>query len=292
MRKVKLIDFSAAMKRHSGDITKLYKTVDGEPVCLSYFFPADYAPQAKKYPVFFFVHGGGWGSRKVFGDQTAWAGDYLGFLARYYADRGFVSVSIDYRLLRENGQSDGRQLIDLYEDCMDALCFVADEASALGLNTENAAVLGESAGGYLAAAMATFPYRKNPFMFRLAVLVNAITALNDGWGKAIPAESAHPLLKGLTYEEKYRVLSPACQVSVGTCPTLLLHGEGDTVVSPRHAFDFQSAMARAGNEADILWLPETKHAFLLVEYSGNVAAASAAVHRIDDETESRGLLSR
>ncbi len=51
--------------------------------------------------------GGGWTSRTVFEDQRAWAGDHLGYLARYYADKGYISVSIDYRLMRENGEADG-----------------------------------------------------------------------------------------------------------------------------------------------------------------------------------------
>ena len=206
-QQVQSIDLSDEVRRHSGDVTVSYKTVHGEPLMVSFYFPTDYAPERKKYPVFFFVHGGGWGGKKIFEDQESWAGDYLGYLARYYAKRGFVSVSIDYRLIRENAQPDGYQLIDLYDDCMDALEFSAEHADEYGIDVDRAVVLGESAGGYLAAAIAAFPYRRNPFKLQLSVLVNAITALNDGWKKAIPRESKHPLLRDLTYEERYRALS-------------------------------------------------------------------------------------
>ena len=286
---VRLVDLADAVRRHSGDVTKPYKTVEGEPVCLSCFLPKGYDPGKKKYPVFFFVHGGGWRGSHVFDDQAGWAGDYLGFLARYYADRGFFSVSIDYRAIRGDAQEEGRQLIDLYDDCMDALDFVAAEAAPLGLDPDRAALLGESAGGYLAAAMTTFPYRKNPFPPRLTVLVNAVTALSDSWEALIPAASSHPALRGLTRAEIGRALSPVCQVSERTGRTLLLHGEADTIVKPRHAEDYLRAMARAGRPAEICWLPDTNHAFLLVEYSHNDAAASAAIRRVDEELAAAGL---
>lgn len=281
--RVRPIDLSDEIARHTGDRTVAYKTVHGEPLMVSYYFPAEYQPKEKKYPVFFFVHGGGWGGRKVFEDQVHWAGDYLGYLARYYAKKGFVSVSIDYRLIREDAQPDGYQLMDLYEDCMDALSFVAGHAREDGIDPERAVLLGESAGGYLAAAMAAFPYRQNPFRLRYSILVNAITALNDGWKKAIPLQSMHPLLKGLTYEERYRALSPVCQIGENTCPALLLHGTADTVVLPHHAEDYRARLQKAGGTAEIYWLPNTGHAFLLVEYVKEPTAAFAAIAKIDEE---------
>ena len=78
-------DFSSAMARHSGDETRVYKTVGDEKLRISLYYPRDYDP-ARRYPLLVCVHGGGWASRKVFPDQEEWAGDYLGFLARRYAD--------------------------------------------------------------------------------------------------------------------------------------------------------------------------------------------------------------
>lgn len=112
-------DFSSAMARHSGDETRVYKTVGDEKLRISLYYPRDYDP-ARRYPLLVCVHGGGWASRKVFPDQEEWAGDYLGFLARRYAERGCLCASIDYRLMRGDGKTPGYELIDLYEDCADA----------------------------------------------------------------------------------------------------------------------------------------------------------------------------
>ena len=109
------MDLTAAILGHSADETVVYKEVNGSPICLGYYFPKDF-DRTKKYPAFILIHGGGWESHKIFADQPHWQGDYLGFLARYYADKGMVCVSVDYRLARECGQAAGYEIIDCYED--------------------------------------------------------------------------------------------------------------------------------------------------------------------------------
>ena len=53
---------------------------------LSLYEPPHY-DAGGSYPLLVLVHGGGWQSRKVFADQAELAGDYLGFLARRYAEK-------------------------------------------------------------------------------------------------------------------------------------------------------------------------------------------------------------
>ena len=84
--------FSDYVARHTADEIVTYKTTkDGEDLKLCYFYPKDY-DRSKKYPTFVIIHGGGWASRNIMKDQTQWSGDYLGYLLRYYADRGFLGV--------------------------------------------------------------------------------------------------------------------------------------------------------------------------------------------------------
>lgn len=259
------IDFSSYIERHSGDETVFYKEVSGIPIPLVFYYPKDYN-SSKKYPVFVFIHGGGWHSHKIFHDQNGWQGDYLGFLCRYYADKGFVSVSIDYRLIKEDGQKEHFQLIDLYEDCEDAIAYLVANSEKYGLDFSRSTVLGESAGGYLAAAISTFTYRCQP-IFSQAILVNAITDLFDfQWNTYVPRISAHPLLNKLRDVERAHFLSPLYHISDATARILLIHGTEDSVVRARHSQSFYDEMMSRHKICELHWIEKAEHAFLLAEY--------------------------
>ena len=58
------------------------------------------------------------------------------------------------------------------------------------------------------------------------------------WCRHIAAQSAHPLLKERSEAEKIALLSPTQHISPETCPTLMLHGEQDSVVYPFHSMKF------------------------------------------------------
>lgn len=277
-------DLSDCIRKHSGDLTIPYKYVDTTPLTLSFYFPSEYQPK-NSYPVFVFVHGGGWTDRKIFPDQTQWAGDYLGFLARYYAKKGYVSVSIDYRTLGSGKVGSKYELIDLYEDCADAVVYIKNHASEYGLDFSRSTVLGESAGGHLAGALATFTYRDQP-QFQKAILINPLTDLLDSrWTRVIPNESAHPVLRGKSQAEQALFLSPARHIGSHTPETLLIHGTADTVVRPMHAQIFYDEMFQHNRKAQLHWIADTNHAFLLAEYMQetqmSLDAAAIAIEIID-----------
>lgn len=267
-------DFSTYIQRHSADKTFAYKKVGKEDLSLGAFFPKNY-DAAKKYPVFLCIHGGGWHSHKIFADQTEWSGDYLGFLARYYADKGFFAVSIDYRLLQAHGQKKGFQLSDLTADCIDALGFVKAREKAWGLDFSRSVLLGESAGGYLAAALATF---KRDFSCEIeaAILVNAICDMTDAhWGGYLPAEITD-----------VKPFSPVHRIDESTPPVLLIHGREDHVVLPAHSRAFYNRMQIYRRPAELHIIEETDHAFLLAEFmretDRSAAAAGACLEIIDN----------
>lgn len=273
------IDLTAAVLGHSADETVVYKDVNGSPICLGYYFPKDF-DRTMKYPAFILIHGGGWESHKIFADQSHWQGDYLGFLARYYADKGMVCVSVDYRLASECGQAAGYEIIDCYEDCCDAVDYVLAHADRYGVDTGKLYLLGESAGGHLAGAVATFHYDRR-YRFGKVFLVNPITHLEDRWKAYVPRESAHPRLKGLTLEERSRFLSPLYQLSEDMSDTVLIHGESDAVVAPEHSKRFYERMKGLSKSCELHVIENTDHAFLLAEYYNGLAACDIALNIID-----------
>lgn len=274
------LDLSAAIAGHSSDQCVAYKYIDGRPYYLGFYFPQDY-DNTNIYPAFVFIHGGSWSERKIFDDQPHWQGDYLGFLARYYADMGFICVSIDYRLIKENGQAENFGLIDSYEDCCDALDYIHSHAQEYGIDESNMYLLGESAGGHLAGAVATFHYDRQ-YAFKTVFLVNPITDLRDPkWGQYIPKISDHPSLIGLTLQERMDFLSPVCQADENTSPIVLLHGRSDDCVDPMHARSLHQKMSSLSKECSLHLLENTNHAFLLAEYTCEQQACRMGIRIID-----------
>ena len=258
------IDIDSSIERHSADEIISYKEVGGEPIYLGYFLPEKYSRDSE-YPLFVFVHGGGWESHKIFADQSCWQGDYLGYLARYYADKGFICVSIDYRLARDAGQAENYGIIDCYEDCCDALDFVIEHADTYGIDTEQIHLLGESAGGHLAGGMAAFHYDRR-YDFRKVFLINPITYLYDEWRSRVPLKSNHPRLYSLSAEQRAKFLSPLCQLQDDVCEMVLIHGKDDITVNPAHSLKLYGRMKEMKRKCELHLIEETKHAFMLAEY--------------------------
>lgn len=268
------MDLSTCIAKHSGDKTIAYKIVEGVDIPLSIYLPHGYE-KGNKYPAFFFIHGGGWASHKIFSDQQEWSGDHLGYLARYYANKGFVCISIDYRLMQENGQKENYRLSDLYADCVDAVDYVLDRDDAYGIDTENVYILGESAGGHLAGLITT-RYKRESFQFQRAFLVNAITELvnDEVWCNCAIKETA-------------KELSPLYNISQNTRPVTLIHGKHDHVVNPKHSTLFYERMQKFGRACDVHWIANTDHAFLLAEYTSNLTACKIGIEIIDSYLEEK-----
>ncbi len=271
-----LMDLNPYISRHSADEVFAYKEFDGQKLLLGLYYPRDYAPHERSYPVFVLVHGGGWAGRKIFSDQADWAGDYLGYLARYYAEQGFVAASIDYRLLRDNGQAAGYELGDLCGDCQDAVDWLRERSAQYGLDFSRSVVLGESAGGHLAGMLATYDPKGKP-VFSRAILVNAITDLFDPvWSSRVAQKSASEKTRAMSLMERSAFLSPVAHVSGQTCPVMLIHGAADSVVDPEHSASFYCRMQACQRPAELHWIADTNHAFLLAEYADERGVSRAA----------------
>ncbi len=278
--------FAGEIARHSGDETRIYKTVGEEQLRIALYYPPQYEPKHQQYPLLVLVHGGGWQSRQIFDDQPHWSGDHLGFLARYYAQKGYLCASIDYRMMRENGQATGYELIDLCDDCQDAVAYLKNHADELAIDREKTVVLGESAGGYLAVALVTLPWMDTAF-FKSAVIVNGITDLTvPYWNSRLREKSAHSRLQGLSFAEQMILMSCTSYVTKATCPTMLLHGMKDGAVPFFHSQKFYDMLAKSGQRTRFDIFEDTNHAFLLAEYMQRngkpLDAADIAVQGIDE----------
>lgn len=120
----------------------LYREVAGEKLTADVYLPRGEGP----YPALLMIHGGAWMS-----------GSRLNMLlhARYFAARGYVCVSIDYRLAPRH------KFPAQLEDCQAALAWMRANAAQHKIDPHRIGAFGYSAGGHLATLLSLRPGRMN-----------------------------------------------------------------------------------------------------------------------------------
>ena len=113
---------------------------DKERHILDVYSPQKAAPNAAGYPVVLFIHGGSWTS----GNKNIYA-----FIGRRLAKQGVVAVVINYRL------APAVHVPEQAADCARALAWTEQNIKQYGGDPNRMFVMGHSAGGGLAALLAT-----------------------------------------------------------------------------------------------------------------------------------------
>jgi acetyl esterase/lipase len=263
---------------------EVYKEVDGLPLKLYLFNPAHHQ-EGSRTPAVVCIHGGGWsgGSPQLFFPHC-----------RYFASRDMVAFSISYRLTSREGVTPG----DCIEDCKSAVRWIRKNAVRLGVDPDRIAILGDSAGGHLAACLGVMDRgefeapgedRSVSALGNALLLYNPVVDLTrDNLLRIVP--EGRPLRgePGLSREEIGRKVSPLFSIHPGQPPALLMHGLDDTNVAPDQARRFAEAMRQAGNRCDLVLLPKTQHAFVIVNYTATDAQTVNAIRRADEFLASLG----
>ena len=138
----------------------VYKTSGGKPRGIEVFSPEDHDPATKKTPGIILFHGGNWtdGSPAEFHD-----------VCRYFAGRGLVAATVDYRMLLPYGpekDSDPETGLTRKQVCVrdakSAIRWFKEYADALGVDPTRIVAGGGSAGGHIAVLASTTPDLDDP----------------------------------------------------------------------------------------------------------------------------------
>ena len=134
---------AARPSRHTKDVAYVPASApdfDKERHILDVYSPKEKAPNAAGYPVVLFIHGGSWTS----GNKNIYT-----FIGRRLAKQGVVAVLINYRL------APAVHVPEQAADCARALAWTVANIKQHGGDPARVFVMGHSAGGGLAALLAT-----------------------------------------------------------------------------------------------------------------------------------------
>jgi acetyl esterase/lipase len=206
-----------------------------------------YAPaQASHAPVVVFFYGGSWKNGKR--QWYRWVGQAL-------AARGIVAVVADYRLW-PTVRMDG-----FLHDGAEAVRWTRDHASEFGGDPSHLFVMGHSAGGHIAAMLAT----DKQWLAAVGMKPRDLS----GWIGVAGAYDFLPLddadfidMFGSTPAQQAKS-QPINFVDGDEPPALLLQGEADTIVFPSEAISMEGRYRQQGEPVTLKLFPKLGHEGLL-----------------------------
>jgi acetyl esterase/lipase len=245
-----------------------------------------YGTNQENAPVVIYIHGGGliWGTREEISEE----------MIKLYTNNGFSLFSIDYRL------APATKLPEILNDIKDAILWIQSEGpKQFSIDSKKIAVVGSSAGGFLALSTGTFTHKP------LAIVsFYGYGDLVGSWATSpskyycqkdiVSKELAYKLItdriiteasieerflfyvyarqNGVWIEEITGVnllnnkealyqFSPNLNVTKEFPPTLLLHGTKDTDVPYEQSVFMRAAIFKQSVEARIITIPKGEHAF-------------------------------
>lgn len=245
------------------DINCVYKEAYGVKLPLSVYLPDNFDSK-KKYPAIIIIHGGAW--HAVTSDSPPWDGGVMRHNALYFAKQGYAAITISYRSINITPETD---VADLICDCNDAICYIKDNFDFI--DTRHIILMGDSAGGHLALSlgMELVP-EKICIEPEIIVACNPVTDCTaEKWSYCANS-----------FDNRKKV-SPIENIKKINSKILLMHGLQDTVVAIEDSRKFHTKMKAAGNDIEMIELPDAKHAFILFGYR-NTDKTVSDLHEIID----------
>lgn len=191
------------------------------------------------------VHGGGW----IAGERGM-----IAPLAQQFAERGYLAITPEYRLVREAAWP--AQL----DDVVAAAEWVAAHAADLGIDADRIVIGGSSAGGHL-ALMAT---AKLGGKARVAAVLSLFSASELTLEQPAPkgAFGAVQLVGPEAGEAELKAASPLYQVDGGFPPVFILHGGGDWMIDPQASLNLYQRLVDLGVTAELHIVAGGLHEFV------------------------------
>ena len=197
-----------------------------------------------------FIHGGAW----IAGDKSS----YESGMNYGASNLGIATASVNYRYLSEEVD-----LLDILDDIDAALAVIKEKGTEVGVNIDRVLLTGDSAGGHLSLLYA-YARKNSAPVTPVAVISNSgPTDLYDDnfyHNNALGDEAAISDLMSkacgqrFTYAEKSKAeaalysVSPIAYVSADSVPTVINHGNADSIVPFSNALTLDALLTQYGVE--------------------------------------------
>lgn len=264
---------SGSLTEFKPDEVVTYTRSLDEDLTLRIFKPKGPAP-AGGWPVYMHIHGGGW----IEGSNQQQSAEW-----RWYADRGWIVVSVGYSL-----SSDKRHLWNQVIGQLGcAMAWTNANIGARGGNSNRLAMRGGSAGGNLALNAA---YLANSGKLQSSCggsipHVNSVTPIYPGVDlvaiynnpHAVTGPDVRQMVMKYTggtpsqFPDRYRAVNSATHITRDAPPTLILITRNDHLVPLASVRRFAKQAQKAGVEVKTIEIPFGEHGFDVTGIGNSIA---------------------
>ena len=229
---------------------EVYKTIGDTKLKLWIFEPNGHKISDKRPAVVFFF-GGGW--------RSGTPGQFE-MQCKYLSSRGMVAITADYRVSSRNDT----KATACVEDGKLAVRWIRKNARTLGVDPAKVAAGGGSAGGHVAAAIATVPgFEKDE---KTSSVPNALLLFNPALILAeVPGKFEVSAEKMASRKERIgtdpQKISPYHHLRKGLPPTIIFHGSNDDAVPFRTVQLYEKRAQALGNYCKLVAFESKPHGF-------------------------------
>lgn len=218
-----------------------YCATDNKRQTLDLLTPKE--PLFNKSPLIIYVHGGGWQE-----------GDKENSITEEYsiklANSGLAAATIDYRL-------SGEAIYPAQNnDVACAVNYLVGNATKYNLDSNRMIIIGDSAGGQLAAMEAI----SSNHAFLGVIMAYGVSDLNEQIIEKNDMNAVRYL--GSKATELAKSDSPVFAKKFPDTSFLLIHGSDDSVVPAKESATFATILRQNGVDVEFVEIPNAQHAFL------------------------------
>lgn len=233
----------------------VYGRADGKDLLMDVYCPSNEV--GAKLPVVMYIHGGGW----IMGGKSMLA--MMPGPAELLR-RGYVVVSVDYRLAPHY------KFPLMLEDVIAAVHYLRTNAAAYQIDPNRLGVMGDSAGGHLAALLGL---TGDSGIFAGEDSSSRVEAVADLYGPTdFINQDQHPSKTTIHLLQKafgatnandpiLTRASPVTYVTGHAPPFLILHGDHDGLVDIQQSVELNARLKAAGDDSTLVVLTNYAHGY-------------------------------